>query len=114
MIRKEEFDLLGIKVHNELTGNAALEWLAENTTLDIDFDDYEKVKKLPFAAQLFISKFDEIMSKNSLVASESIEGLSQSFNQTDRSALLWDCAEQLLSAHLKGRIKFFSAERKWR
>ena len=114
MITKEQFDLLGIKVSDSLVGNTALEWIAENTTLTVDINDVETVKKLPFAAQLFVVKFDEIVSSSSVVASESIEGLSQSFFQTERSALVWDLAEQLLSAYLKGRIKHVAACRRWR
>lgn len=114
MITKKQFQEFGIDVSGELIGNAALEWLSENTTLEIDLENAETVKMLPFAAKLFISKYDEIISSSSIVASESIEGLSQSFNQTDKSTLLWQTAEQLLSAYLKSRIRFVAAGRKWR
>ena len=113
MITKEQFQELGIDVSGELIGNAALEWLSENTTLEIDLEDVETVKAMPFAAKLFITKYDEIISASSVVASESIEGLSQSFNTSDKSTLLWQAAEQLLSSYLKGRIRFVSATRRW-
>ena len=114
MITQSQFAEQGITVSNDLNGNAALEWLLQNTSLEIDLNDIETVKNLPFSAKVFISKFDEITSSSSVVASESIEGLSQSFNNTDRGELLWQIAEQLLSAYLKGRIRFISAKPRWR
>jgi len=113
MITLEQFNTCGIEVSSVLIGNAALEWLSENTTLTVDLNDVKTLEALPFAAKLFVSKFDEITSASSIVASESIEGLSQSFNQTDKGTLLWQTAEQLLSGYLKGRIRFVAAERKW-
>ncbi len=114
MITKEQFKAHEIIVSNDLTGNAALEWLSKNTTLTVDFNDVAALEALPFAAKLFISKFDEIISAPSVVASESIEGLSQSFNQTNKGALLWQAAEELLSDCLKGQVRFVSASKRWR
>lgn len=92
-----------------LTAEAALEWIADNTTIDTtDIDN------LPAAAKLFISKFCEVNSLQSGVASESIEGLSQSFSTGNNSTMIWDIANSLLSAYLKSRVRFVGAERKWR
>lgn len=114
MITKEQFKEYGITVSDELVGNAALEWLSENTGLNVDLNDSSTVGALPFAARLFISKYDEIVSASSVVASESIEGLSQSFNTSDKATLLWQTAEQLLSGYLKRRISFVAAKPRWR
>ena len=114
MITKEQFKAQDIVVSNDLTGNAALEWLAKNTTLTVNLNDVTTLEKLPFAAKLFISKYDEIVSAPSVVTSESIEGLSQSFNQTAKSELLWQAAEELLSDYLKGQVRFVSASNRWR
>lgn len=113
MITRKMFEDSGIDVSSELIGNAALEWLSENTTFTVDLNDATTLESLPFAAKLFISKYDEIISASSVVQSESIEGLSQSFNTGDKSTLLWQTAEQLISSYLKGRIKFVAATRKW-
>lgn len=113
MITQKQFENCGIAVSSDLVGNAALEWLSENTTLDINLDDVTKLEALPFSAKLFIAKYDDIVSASSLVVSESIEGLSQSFSQADRSALLWQTAEQLLAGYLKSRIKFIQAKKRW-
>lgn len=115
MITKEQFKAQGITVSNELNGNAALEWLAENTTLPVDLKkEVTALEALPFSAKLFISKYDEIVSASPVVASESIESLSQSYNQTDKGALLWQTAEQLLSKYLVGQVRFVSASKRWR
>lgn len=114
MITKEQFKGCGINVKNENFGNAALEWLSKNTTLTVDLNDVETLKALPFAAKIFIEKYAEIFSVSSVVASQQIEGLSMSFNNTDKSTLLWQTAEELLSDYLKGRIKFIPAmRRRW-
>lgn len=114
MITKEQFNEQGIKIADQLVGNAALEWLSKNTTLVINLDDVATLQALPFSAKMFIIKFCEIMGKSSVVASQSIEGLSQTFVETDKSELLWGTAEELLSDYLKGRVTFVAATRKWR
>ncbi len=113
MITKEQFKANGIAVKNEIIGNAALEWISNNTTLTVDINDVATLEALPFAAKVFISKYSEIMSASSVVQSQSIEGLSQSFNNGDKSSMLWQAAEGLLSDYLKSRIKFISAKRRW-
>ena len=114
MITKKQFEDNGIVVSSELVGNAALEYIAENTSLEVDLNDVGTLDALPFSAKLFVLKYDEIVSASSVVVSESIEGLSQSFNTSDKSALLWQAAEQLLSSYLKSRIQFIPAQRRWR
>lgn len=113
MITLDEFKDNGISVSNELIGNAALEFLAQNTTLTVDFEDVSTLEALPFSAKLFISRYDEVVSASSVVASESIEGLSQSFNTGDKSNMIWDLANTLLSGYLKSRITFVQAKRRW-
>ena len=114
MITTEQFKECEIPVKSSMIGNAALEWLKANTTLEVNINDVKTVEALPFSAKLFISKFSEIMSTSSVVASQSIEGLSQSFNQTDKGALLWQIADELLSDYLTaGRVRFVAATRKW-
>lgn len=113
MITLDEFKENGITVSNELIGNAALEFIAENTTLTVDLEDVATLKALPFSAKLFISRYDEVVSASSVVASESIEGLSQSFNTGDKSNMIWDLANTLLFPYLKSRISFVQAKRRW-
>ena len=114
MITLEQFEECEIPVSDLLTGNAALEYIAKNTTLSVDLNDVETVRALPFSAKLFISKYEEIVSTSSVVASESIEGLSQSFKTGDKSAMLYDLLNTYLSDYLKGQVTFVSATRRWR
>lgn len=91
-----------------VTVNAALEWLAENTTIET-----EDLENLPSCAKLFMIKYAEISNVRTGVQSESIEGLSQSFSQSSNENLLWDTANALLSGYLKSRVRFVSAQQKF-
>ena len=102
---------LGIKPIDDrviLVVESGVEWLKQNTTLDVT-----DLAALPACARLFLTKFFDLQLLNTGVTSESIEGLSQSFDNTDKSALLWQYAEELLSPYLKSRVKFVSATPRW-
>ena len=114
MITLKQFEECGITIIKELEGNAALEYIANNTTLTIDLNDVETVKALPFSARLFIQKYEEVSSASSIVASESIEGLSQSFKTSDKKALIDDLANTYLDEWLKGKIRFIPATKRWK
>jgi len=93
---------------------SALEWVKEHTNLEFDITNTDDIQALPSSVRLFIIKFFDIQMLNTGVASESIEGLSQSYDTTDKTALLWQFAEELLSAWLKPRIRFVSAVNSWK
>lgn len=114
MITLEKFKEYGINIGDALIGNAALEFIAENTTLKVDLNDAKTVEALPFTAKVFITKYSEVVAASSAVASESIEGLSLSFNTGDKSNLIWDLANTLLGKYLVGRVTFVAATSKWR
>lgn len=107
---------LGIKPINEKTVlivESGLEWVKENTTLEFDLNNVEEIKALPSCVRLFLIKFFEINKQRAGIASESISGLSQSFNSGDISASIWQFAEELLSPYLKGRVSFVAASSRW-
>jgi hypothetical protein len=94
---------------NVIIVNAALDWLKDNTTIDTtDIDN------LPACAKLFLIKFAEISNIQSGVVSESIEGLSLSYGESNRSGMIWDAANELLGAYLKSTIRFVPAQRKYK
>lgn len=93
---------------------SGLEWVLANTTLEFDINNDDDLEALPACVRLFIVKFFDVQMLSAGVSSESIEGLSQSFDNSDKSALLWQFAEELLSDYLKSRVRFVAAERKWR
>lgn len=99
---------IGTDARTIITVNAALEWLDENTTIDTS-----KVERLPACARLFLIKYAEITSMRAGVTSESIEGLSQSFNNKDQSALIWDAAYELLGSYVKSQVRFVQAKPRW-
>lgn len=103
---------IGIDVDDNtafLSANAALEWITENTTIDTT-----DIEHLPYRAKLFISKFCEVNAVQSGISSESIDGLSQSFTSGDNASMIWDLAYSLLSGDIKSRVRFVTAERKWK
>ena len=93
---------------------SALEWLQNNTTLEFDINNEEDLKALPSCVRLFITKFIDVNMISAGVSSESIEGLSQSFDTGDKPALIWQFANELLADYLKSRIRFVAATKKWR
>ena len=111
---KEQIQSLNIGIDADdntafLSANAALEWITEKTTIDTT-----DIEHLPYRAKLFISKFCEVNAVQSGISSESIDGLSQSFASGDNASMIWDLAYSLLSGDIKSRVRFVTAERKWK
>lgn len=113
MITREQFKEYGVNVRDEILANAALEWISTNTTLTVDLNDATTLGNLPYTAIAFIAKFEKVMSASSTVQSQSIDGLSQTFKTGDKSDMIWDLANTLLSGYLKGQIRFVTAKRRW-
>ena len=107
---------LGIKPIDERTTlivESGLEWVQNNTTLNFDKNNDADLKALPSCVRLFLVKFFDVQMLSAGVTSESIEGLSQSFDTSDKSAMVWQFAEELLSPYLKSRVRFVSAKKRW-
>ena len=113
MITLEQFKECGITISKELEGNAALEYIADNTILTVDLNDVETVKALPFSAKLFVQKYEEVSTASSTVASENIESLSLTFKQGNKADMILDLANTYLKKWLKGQITFIPAVRRW-
>lgn len=96
-----------------LQAEAALDWMLANTTIQFKKDDAESIKALPACAKLFVVKYSEAMSLREGVASQSIEGLSMSFQTADKSAVLWQLANSLLGDYLKTQVRVHTAKRRW-
>ena len=93
---------------------SGLEWLLKNTNIVFNINNEEDLEALPSSVRLFLVKFFDVQMLGTGVSSESIDGLSQSFDTSDKSAMIWQFAEELLGDYLKSRIRFVAAERKWR
>ncbi len=102
-----------INARSKIIIESAFEWLKENTILEFDTQTGKGVSELPACVKLFIIKFYDVQMLSTGVTSESIEGLSQSFDTTDKNTLIWQIAESLLYPYLKSRVRFVSASKKW-
>lgn len=111
----EEFKSLGLPVEadKQLYAESGLEWLRDNTTLEIDLTDAESLKALPAAARLFIVKFCEVSEKDISVAGESLGPLSQSFSTADSARQINSLARQLLKPYMKTNVTFIPCKRRW-
>lgn len=96
-----------------LKAEAALDWMQEHTTLEFDKGSAESIAALPSCAKLFVVKYSEAMSLKQGVASQSIEGLSMSFNGNDQTAMVWQLANSLLGSYMKSQVRVFPAKRRW-
>lgn len=103
--------IMPIDVRTVLIIESAIDWINRNTTLDIDCMD-DNLTNLQPCVKLFICGFFDVATLNVGVASESIEGLSQSFNTTDKSVMIWDLANTYLSDYLN-TIRFVTAKNRW-
>lgn len=117
MITAEDIAKIGLPIDNPnpytvLVVNSAIDWLKGNTILDIKEDDVENLKALPPVTKLFVLKFIDIMNMGTGVTSESIGGLSHSFD-SNKSALIWQYANELLAGYLKSQVTVTPAKRKW-
>lgn len=91
---------------------SAIEWINANTLLNISLsDDHEA--NLPANVRLFINKYVEVMGLSAGVTSESVGGLSQSFDSATKTDLLWQYANELLSDYVKSQMSFISAKPRW-
>lgn len=92
---------------------SAFHWINDNTRLGINFESDEALSALPSNVKLFVIKYIDLMAMPTGVTSESIEGLSQSFNTANKSNLIWEYAYELLGNHLKSQMSFTPAKKKW-
>lgn len=93
---------------------SGLEWVKSHTSLEFDMNNDEDLKALPSSVRLFLTKFFDVQMISAGVASESIEGLSQSFDTSNKAAMIEQFAEELLYPFLKSRVQFVAATAKWR
>jgi proline dehydrogenase len=100
-----------------LTAASALEWIQDNTTIDLQAEDQSidqgKVKAMPVSAKLFVLRFTDAMMQQAGVASESLSGLSQSFRSDTTGSVVRQYAEELLGPYLKSQVTFTAPRSQW-
>lgn len=87
---------------------SGLGWLKVHTTLPLD---QLSLEQLPAGAKLFLQKYADVM-ESSGIASESIEGLSQSFKNDNTESLLLTLAQNLLPEWFRS-IQFMPKQQLW-
>ena len=97
----------------DMLTKAAIEWLEQHTTIKVDLSNPEVYSTLPARAQLFVQKFTEIMQRTAGMTSQSIEGLSMSFNSGDVNASINQLAYSLLKSDMKSQVRIIPARRRW-
>ena len=103
-----------VDIRTTLMIESAFHWINDHTILNIDFNSDEALALLPANVKLFVIKYFDVMNMPTGVSSESIEGLSQRFDTSNKSDLLWQYAYELFGDRLKPQMSFTSAKKKWR
>lgn len=92
---------------------SAFHWINDNTTLDIAYNDDQALTQLAPNVKLFVLKYFDLMSLGAGISSESIEGLSQSYDTSNKSDLLWQYAYELFGDKIKSQMTFTVAKSRW-
>jgi hypothetical protein len=111
-VKSLKLGLASVDDKTVLMVESAIEWVNANTLLNIPLDS-DHSANLPANVRLFISKYVEVMDRSAGVSSESVGGLSQSFDSSTKTDLLWQYADELLSEYLKSQMSFVSAKARW-
>lgn len=90
---------------------SAIGWINQNTTLEYDINALPE--SLPSNVRLFIVKFNEIMHTDPNIASESIQGLSQSFATNGKGLLLYEYARSLLGEYMPSQVVAVQTKGLW-
>ncbi len=88
-----------------LTVESALEYVKANTNLEFELTDIASIAALPSCVKLFVVKYNEIMSKDSGVTSESLGGMSQSFETGDKNTLFYNLLCGLCGQYVVSQFK---------
>lgn len=118
-MKAEELIAAGIPISGNdpgavLRAEAALDWMQEHTTLQFDKADAASIAALPACAKLFVVKFGEAIQHKAGVTSQSIEGLSMSFDASESTtSIIWSLATAFLQQYLKSQVRVFPAKRRW-
>ena len=112
-VEKLELGIAPIDSQSVLMVESALNWINDNTTFNVDHEDDEALGKLTANIKLFVIKYVDIMSMRPGISSESLGGMSQSFDSTTKSDLLWQYAYELLGDSVRSQFSFTSAKSRW-
>ena len=112
-VEKLKLGIAPIDDRTVLLIESAFHWVNNNTVLDISYNDDNVLEALSPNVKLFVLKYFDLMSLSAGVSSESIEGLSQSFDTTNKSDLLWQYAYESFGDKMKSQMTFTVAKNRW-
>ena len=93
---------------NDMYRESAIVWIKDNTTYNTEKQPY------PSNVELFIQKYTELMRIRPGIASESISGLSHSYNTSEIESTLKQYAKQLIGEqYMKSDVKVIPALDRW-
>lgn len=117
MITKEQVESLElgiIPINQELCllVESALDWIKENTSIKVNTSN---LQALQANVRLFITQYIDIMKLPNGISSESVSGLSQSFDTKEKSDMLLSLARATLGEEnvLAGMVRFVSSTNRW-
>lgn len=88
-----------------LAVESALEYVKANTNLNFDLIDIDSIKTLPSCVKLFVVKYNELIRQETGVTSESIAGMSQSFETGDKNTLLYGLLNSLCGQYMTSQFE---------
>jgi hypothetical protein len=94
-----------------LWAESGIDWITANTTLNPDKNNPETIINLPAGAKLFVREYARIAGQSG-IASESIEGLSQSFTTDSVQSQLNALALALMPDYFSA-IRFIPKQQQW-
>lgn len=112
-VEKLELGIMPVDVRTVLLVESAFSWINDNTALNIEYNNDEALGMLSANVKLFIIKYVDLMCLSTGVTSESLGGMSQSFDTSNKSDLLWQYAYELLGNSLRSQFSFTPAKSRW-
>lgn len=115
-LTQEQINSLDIGVSADVRGilrvESALKWVETKTIYEVD---YNNLKNLPSEVLLFVAEYCDLLAQSRGVSSESIDGLSQSFDTSKNlETKIYELAYALLGADtIKSTVTVFSGEDRW-
>lgn len=112
-VEKLDLGIVPIDSRTIIMVESAFNWINDNTRIYIDYNSDDVLNALEGNVKLFVINYVDIMNLRPGVSSESLGGMSQSFDNSSKSDLLWQYAYELFGNLLKSQMSFVTAKSRW-
>ena len=112
-VEKLNLGIIPVDSRTIIMVESAFNWINDNTTLHIDCNSDDVLNSLDGNIKLFIINYIDIMNLRPGISSESLGGMSQSFENISKSDLLWQYAYELFGNYVKSQMSFVTAKSRW-